>query len=86
VGIDEATKPGLSLYPDPATTKLTIDVISSPGKTVTYEISDIRGVTMIEARTSENKITVDVNDYPPGIYFVRLKTVNSYFAGKFCKN
>jgi hypothetical protein len=84
VGIAEAAKPGVLLYPDPATTKLTIAITPTAGQT-TYEITDTRGIILTGGQAYGNKITVDVTDYPPGMYFVRLKTGNSNFTGKFCK-
>ena len=83
VGIPEATPLRLALYPDPAVTTLTVDfAMADPA---TYEITDIRGKTMTTGNAFGNRFTIDVAAFPPGIYFLRLKTVNSTFTGKFCR-
>ena len=55
------------------------------GKEVTCKITDVRGIVMAEARTSGNNFIVNVSDYPPGLYFVRINDKRSTSVGKFCK-
>jgi len=83
--INGPTDPALSFYPNPAKSELSIELKTPPGRMLTYEITDIRGIPLIKARTCENKITVDVHNYPAGIYICRINGADSSFAGKFCK-
>jgi hypothetical protein len=86
VGINENEHPLFSIYPDPVTTKLTIDLKNLPGIIDYFEITDIFGKKMTGAQSHERKIILDVESYLTGIYFVRLKTLHSVYTGKFCKN
>jgi hypothetical protein len=74
------------LYPNPAASELTIELKTSEGKELCYEITDTKGLTLTKGRTSENRITLDVHNYPAGIYFYRIKGAKTTFAGKFCKD
>jgi hypothetical protein len=86
VSVKEPANPEIYLYPNPATEILTIDLKTSPAAEVAYEITDTRGILMTKSRTSENKISVNLNNYATGIYFFRISNTNSSFVGKFCKN
>jgi hypothetical protein len=86
VGVNEPANSEIYVYPNPATGIVTIDLKTSPDEEVAYEITDTRGVFMTKGRTSDNKVMVNLNNYPTGIYFFRIKYTNSSFVGKFCKN
>jgi len=86
VGINEHQTSQFSLYPNPVATKLTIDLKNLPGIIDCIEITDIRGTKMTEVHSNERKIIFDIENYPTGIYFVKLKMDDSFYIGKFCKN
>ena len=38
-----------------------------------------------EFQTRENKIVLNVKNYPSGVYFIKLKTCTRIYISKFCK-
>ena len=85
VGVREPSTGEFAIYPNPATTTITLGLKQANGKEVTCKITDVRGIVMAEARTSGNNFIVNVSDYPPGLYFVRINDKRSTSVGKFCK-
>jgi hypothetical protein len=86
IGVNEPLKQNLSIYPNPSTTIVTINFNVLLKKIITVEILDVRGITMFETEITENTFKVDVKNYPTGIYFIKMKSGNSNYFGKFCKN
>jgi len=86
VGMNEPQHPQLTIYPNPASTALTIDFKNATCKINLVEITDIRGNKMFEIKTAESRFTVQVKNYPAGIYFVILNSDGLKYFRKFCKN
>jgi hypothetical protein len=86
VGLNEANFSGLSIYPNPAFGSITIDLTGFTEKIQDVGIIDIRGIQISSFMPSDKKITLDIGNYPAGIYIVRVKTGSSSWFGKFCKN
>ena len=84
-GINEISDGQLFLYPNPTSSYLIVDFNNVAEKISSLEIRDISGMKMIEIPTRENKISVDVENFPAGIYLVKLHTANSSYIRKFCK-
>jgi len=85
-GIDEIENTLLSVYPDPGSTFLTINLKNASNDMKFIEVYDMTGKKIFEAQTPDNKIVLDVENYPVGFYFIRLKTNTLNYTGKFCKN
>ncbi|XZF13559.1 T9SS type A sorting domain-containing protein [Chitinophagaceae bacterium MMS25-I14] len=64
---------GMTLYPNPVTDVLTIDVPSSEG---IIEITDITGKTVYRESIKTNKLLVNVVQWANGVYFVKLYNSN----------
>jgi hypothetical protein len=75
----------LSISPNPAWDKVTVDLSSIPGEINSVEIDDMKGTGVFGVRTRETRITVDVGAWPAGIYTVRVKQEHTEYSGKFCK-
>ena len=73
------------IFPNPSADMVTIDCNDSRGNLKIIEITGITGARLQEIRTTENRITLDIKSYPGGIYFVRIRTNNSLYSGKICK-
>jgi hypothetical protein len=86
VGISEQPESRLFLYPNPVSTKLTINFEHIPSYIKWIEITDMRGMKMFETQTWERERVVNVENFPCGIYFVNVKSINSNYIGKFFKN
>jgi hypothetical protein len=72
-------------YPDPVTKNLTIDFNTVMCEDKVIEIFDLKGKKVFEARTDKNKILLNVEDYPAGMYIVKVRTNASNYIGKFTK-
>jgi len=76
----------LILFPDPVTTFLNVDLIKIVGKIKVLEVYDIQGKIMSCSQTKQDKVILNTNDYPDGFYILKVKTENSNYIAKFCKN
>ena len=87
VGVDNSRgNTTLSLYPNPANTKLTINFKNEVMEISHLEIFDLGGRKIFETNTLESKITLDIEKFPHGIYFFKLRTSGSLYFERFCKN
>lgn len=75
-----------SVYPNPASEHISIDLTYIQGKLKTVNIFELTGKKISGFLTEENKVVLNISDYPSGIYFVKVSTGYSNFTGKFCKN
>jgi hypothetical protein len=87
VGIQnsEFTIQNVSLYPNPTTGKVTID-LGKEFENLNIELTDVNGRLLISE--SENKsqlITLDI-DRPKGIYFLKISSDKQYYVTKIIKH
>jgi hypothetical protein len=84
VGIREPKTLKFSLYPNPATDKITVEV---SGKTNGSNLSilNIEGQQLITRQITEPKTHVDISMLLSGVYFVRLTGERTVSVGKFVK-
>ena len=75
----------ISVYPNPATSAITIDLNKPDIKILGIEIENIRGENLFRKTCNESLITLDVEKYPVGIYIVKLISGNSTYLARFCK-
>lgn len=85
VGINEVMTSKLLLFPNPVFTNLTIDFSNVPGIFKFIEIYEPKGGKTFETQTDKDKLVLNVDNYPSGIYVVKVRTNTSNFIGKFCK-
>jgi hypothetical protein len=86
VGINEPWESALSLHPNPVKTKLIIDLKDIKNNLKVIEVFELRGKKIFETQTKKDEIILNVENYPEGIYLVKIKTNNSSNISKFCKN
>lgn len=85
VGCSEAQKSLLSLYPNPVTRQLTLVPGHLAQGEKSIEISNSDGSMILVTRTAQDKIVLDVEGYPAGMYVVKVTTPSSTLLGKFFK-
>jgi hypothetical protein len=85
-GLNKNINPGLTLYPNPATNKIIIDITNSNTTSKFIEIFTVRGEKIFETKTTQNQIIINIENYRQGGYFIKLKTDESNFINKFFKN
>ena len=70
---------GMTLYPNPASTELTI---SASGIISSVSIANLIGQSVYNQNCNADKVMVNISDLPPGVYFVK---VNDSVVRKFVK-
>jgi hypothetical protein len=79
VGIKEQQKSKFSLYPNPATDKITIELSEAPKET-TLSIVNLEGQELITSKITNPKTQINISNLPTGIYFVRITNVGTILA------
>ena len=75
----------IDLFPNPAQTFMTIRFLQAHNGMKSIEIFDMRGVKMFQGQTKDDNITINLKDYPKGLYTIRLGTATSNYTSRFCK-
>ncbi|NOX48407.1 MAG: T9SS type A sorting domain-containing protein [Chlorobi bacterium] len=70
-----------SVYPNPASDFINIGFMEKSGWEG-ISIADINGKTIYQAKVSGKNIKIPISKYPAGIYFVSLKSANSFQVRK----
>jgi hypothetical protein len=84
VGINELQESGLSLYPNPASDKITIEKSPIPAQSQ-LSIMNVNGQELITQHISERKTVIDISTLPSGVYFVRVTNDRTVEVGKIIK-
>jgi PKD repeat protein len=75
VGISEAQQAGISVYPNPATNAVTVE-LANEMRNVKAEIRSITGQVISQSSITNQKSTLDISNLSSGIYFLRLFSEN----------
>lgn len=70
---DDVSGQNATVYPNPATTQLWIEVGTTDGSAVEWTVYTLRGETVLRgtSQTRGGKITIEVDNLPQGFYIVR---------------
>jgi hypothetical protein len=79
--IEDVVAGTMSLYPNPATTSVTLALEGFEGD-VRIDVVDMNGRTVRKANTTSSTVTLDVADLPQGAYFVRVVSGNRTAVSK----
>jgi hypothetical protein len=71
VGINEPQKLRLSVYPNPATDKISIEISVVTEQSI-LTIVNVEGQELIKQKITDRKTQVDISSLPPGIYFLKI--------------
>ena len=80
-GIDEVGSSMVRLYPNPASSAVTIVAHEASWVSIT----NMTGQTMMQLPANGYRTTVDISALPRGIYFARIATGNDFTVVKFVK-
>ena len=86
LGMNEIQSSNFIIYPNPAKINLNIEIKNAKGLVKFIQIYDLREEKLFETKTEKEKIILNVENFPTGIYFVKVKTESSNWIGKFCKD
>jgi len=84
-GIHKSIDSLFSLFPNPILTHLTFHFDDVYPKIKCIAIYNLQGMKVLELRTSETRIMVNVENFPSGFYFVTIETPYAPYFRKFCK-
>jgi hypothetical protein len=84
VGINEQQESRFSLYPNPATDKITIEISRETEGSKLF-IVNVEGQVQLEQKITQSKTQIDISTLPSGVYFVRLINDNTVEIGKLIK-
>jgi hypothetical protein len=74
VAVPERDKQNIQIYPNPATDLVTISFDETMSdESFTFVIMDVTGRKMLEKASSSHKITIDVSQWPSGVYALRIE-------------
>ena len=84
VGMSEPRTLTFSVYPNPATNRISI-VTSSVSFTGQLSITNLNGRELITQPISEPKTVIDISDLPAGVYIVKLTNNKTVEVWKFVR-
>lgn len=64
----------ISVYPVPANDRLTIDLSKSDKTFISYELVNVNGQLLATGNINSKSISVNVSQYPTGVYFLSIKS------------
>jgi len=74
-----------SVYPNPASRQITIEMPTTPGKNTILTIYNLNGQQIIKRDITEPQTVMDVSGLLRGIYYVKVTNDKEVKAGKFVK-
>jgi len=74
------------MYPNPASTELSINLKNSSGKIDMIRIYDLAGKELLAKSFSDPQIVISVSSFSPGIYFVSIQTGGKTEVRKLIRN
>ena len=78
----------LKIYPNPTKGNLKIEILGElpQGETYTVALSDMSGKVIINKKTSEKGLNIDISTYSDGVYMLRVKYAGKQEEWKIIKN
>ncbi|HET8964100.1 MAG TPA: T9SS type A sorting domain-containing protein, partial [Chitinophagales bacterium] len=76
--------PFLSIYPNPSTDKITVE-LKSLNNSELLLIMDITGKIIQEIVITKAVSTIDISNFPSGIYLIKVADNNMQYFEKFVK-
>jgi hypothetical protein len=76
----------LSLFPNPTTNYLQVQLENEKLETTTYKIYDLNGKIVLSGTLSKGQNGIYLNSLSNGVYLIQLKNGYKNYSGKFLKN
>ena len=85
-GINETTPKQITLYPNPATNTLTLNLSQLQKlQNASLSIYDIQGKQLLQQNITDTQTQIDISSFAKGIYIVKLQTDKETLQSKFVK-
>jgi N-acetylneuraminic acid mutarotase len=75
----------LTLFPNPVKSCLTVDFKNMNEADKIIEICGLRGEQFLKTQTGQDRVLLNVENYPSGIYILKVVTTRSVYKEKFIK-
>ncbi|HAV25123.1 MAG TPA: hypothetical protein DCX01_03000, partial [Bacteroidetes bacterium] len=75
----------LTVYPNPANNEIRIHSEGEQVNKGTYAITDAMGQVVKASKVNDEATRIDISDLAIGIYYLKIKTKDGYWIGKFLK-
>jgi len=75
----------LTVYPNPANNEICIHSEGAQVNKGTYAITDAMGQLVKASKVNDVATQIDISDLAVGIYYLKIKTKDGYWIGKFLK-
>ena len=75
----------LTVYPNPANNEICIHSEGAQVNKGTYAITDAMGQLVKASKVKDVATRIDISDLAIGIYYLKIKTKDGYWIGKFLK-
>jgi hypothetical protein len=85
-GVNDQQESSFTIYPNPATDILNVNLEKIAGKIKVIEVHDLQGKTMSIFEDSHDKVILNTRDYPAGVYILKVRTESSNCIARFCKS
>ncbi|MEI6899834.1 MAG: T9SS type A sorting domain-containing protein, partial [Bacteroidota bacterium] len=82
-GVDKKETSSLSIFPNPASERVYFNLKNVSGINRNIQVYDLTGKKMADLVTSDSEISINVESYPSGLYFVKVISDQSNLTGKF---
>jgi len=80
LGIEDETLNGFRVYPNPTTENLTIESNATPIQLIA--LTNVSGQTVLRYEGQETMVTLDVSQFPAGLYLVSIQTEDQVVVKK----
>ena len=80
VGINKTLSPSMHLYPNPASERLTLELLNMPADNATVTIFSIMGSAIYNEKLTTEKTEINISGYDSGLYFIRVGSGKQSFT------
>lgn len=86
VGINDARNASISLFPNPATDRLFVQLAEDANTLSEISITDINGRVVFNQKIQQSSIDLNIASFPVGTYYLQVHTGSEFLSGqKFVK-
>ncbi|MBN2728396.1 MAG: T9SS type A sorting domain-containing protein [Bacteroidales bacterium] len=72
VAIDEVQGPDMSVYPNPVTDILFVEIPQFSGENVEYALTDMQGRILLQSEIRDSKTEIEMLSQAAGVYFLQM--------------
>ena len=80
VGVQDNLEPAMRIYPNPASEKLTLELVNIPGNSSIVSIYDLTGGLIYNKQLSSEMTEIDISAFNDGLYFIKVVSEDYTFT------